>query len=505
MTNKTVRPKKKGEWEFDFIVIGSGVAGLMSALYACKKGTVLVITKKKIADCNTYYAQGGIAAVTGQGDSFVKHVKDTLEAGHYLNDRKAVEYIVKKGPAAVNRLAKWGVKFDVDKKGEFDLKLEGGHSANRILHYKDQIGVSIEKALIKQIRKNKKITVWENSFAKDLIITEENGKTRRNKEIKKCIGIEVIRKNKLINVFGKRTVLAAGGVGQVYLKTTNPQIATGDAIAMAHRAGGLITNMQYIQFHPTALDLNTNPLFLLSETLRGEGAKLINEKGVRFMQNAHPLAELAPRDIVTQEMIKHKKTYLDLRGISPKTLKTKYPTILAKIRDSGKNPKKEPIPVSPVAHYLCGGIKTDLKGRTNIKELYAIGECADTGLHGANRLASNSLLEATVMSSRITTPPLPTSTPKIPYTKPTPPIKSPSLPTLKKYRLQIQTAMWNGAGITRTAKSLQKAKKELQNIQTKLNPKANTPENLEIINMLTTGLLIITDAEGHHPKKQTTL
>jgi len=409
--------------QYDYIVIGSGIAGLLSALHASKKGTVLVVTKKKLAEGSTTYAQGGVAAAVGPKDSFKKHIEDTLEAGHFLNDRKAVEFIVRRGPAAVLELESFGVRFHYGADGRPDLKLEGGHSANRIVYFKDEIGREIENALIKKIKKTKNIKVMENTMAKDLIIGSDK---------KTCLGVEILQKDRLIRIYGRRTVLATGGAGQVYLKTTNPEVSTGDGIAMAHRAGGLITNMQYVQFHPTALDSNANPLFLLSETLRGEGAKLINEKGDRFMQNAHPLAELAPRDIVTQEMIKHKKTYLDLRGVSPKTLKTKYPSILAKILASGKNPQKDTIPVSPVAHYLCGGIKTDLRGRTNIKELYAIGECADTGLHGANRLASNSLLEAAVMSAQIITPPLPPTTQIIPHNKPPPPKQPPPPPPPQK-------------------------------------------------------------------------
>lgn len=495
--------------QYDFIVIGSGIAGLLSAIHASKKGSVMVVTKKKLAEGSTPYAQGGIAVAVGPKDSFKKHIADTLETGHFLNDRKAVEFIVKRGPAAVLELESFGVRFNCMADGRPDLKLEGGHSENRIVYFKDEIGREIENALIKRLKQIKNITIFENTFVKDLILKETSLENTSPKKQQTCIGVEIIKKNKVSHIFGRRTILATGGAGQVFLKTTNPEVSTGDGIAMANRAGCRISGMEFFQFHPTALDSNTNPLFLLSETLRGEGARLLNEKGVRFMAKVHPLAELAPRDIISRTMVKQHRCYLDLRGITPKTLKAKYPNILAKIKASGKNPEKDPIPVSPVAHYLCGGIRTDLKGRTGVKNLYAAGECANTGLHGSNRLASNSLLEAAVMAKQVTLDPLPRIKTGLAGTseaaKKTAPPPTNNFPrkipakTLHLFRKEIQTFMWQNAGIIRSEKSLKKALSKLESIEKNLaafsNPAIRRPlptnQILELHNLLETALLIV--------------
>lgn len=475
---------------YDFIVIGTGIAGLMCAIYASKKWSVLIITKKNLKDCNTWYAQGGIAAVLSKKDSYSKHIKDTLRAGHYHNNRKAVEFIIKNAPKAIKELERLGVKFS-KKDGKLDLKLEGGHSEKRIAYYKDEIGKSVEKALVNCVRKNGNITVLENAFAADLLV--DTGR-------KTCYGVRIIKGGQTKNYFGRRTVLATGGAGQVYKKTTNPKIAMGDGIAMAHRAGCKITDMEFIQFHPTALDRGRAPQFLLSETLRGDGALIINKKNERFMVKAHPMAELAPRDVLSRVILIQKNAFLDLKGISLKTLKAKYPNILAKLKELKINPKTRLIPITPVAHYVCGGIKIDLKGGTGIRGLYAAGECARTGLHGANRLASNSLLEAAVLSSQITKDPLPEKIESgIPIlffygTGKVARLNLEQKIALRKMQKQIQTIMWEKVGIIRTRKGLHEAMNHLKKTEAKFKKISKVSKNnrqvIRTLNLLTTAKLI---------------
>jgi len=359
-----------------FIVVGSGLAGLTSALTLAKYGQVLLISKASLKDCATNLAQGGIAAVTTDEDSFSSHIKDTLKAGAFHNQKKTVEILVKEGPKAIKWLQQQGVVFDKNP------GLEAAHSYRRVMRISDFSGREIEKALLKKIKQNKNIKVLENCFVVDLIV--------KNKE---CVGVKTKE-----NIYGGKIILATGGVGQIFAYTTNPKVATGDGLAMAYRAGCKIKDLEFIQFHPTALKDNSSPLFLLSESLRGEGAYLVNEKGERF------ISELAPRDVIARAIVKEQEkgqVYLDIRHKKGKFIKKRFPNIYQELKKRGFDLTKEQIPITPAAHYSCGGIKVDEYGRTNIKNLFAFGEVAYTGAHGANRLASNSLLEAVVFPRRL--------------------------------------------------------------------------------------------------------
>jgi L-aspartate oxidase len=463
---------------YDAIVIGSGLAGLNAALGLSKRGKVLLITKEKLKDSNTWYAQGGIAAAIGPSDSVQKHIDDTLIAGHYKNDLKAVEFIIKRAPEAIKQLQKLGIKFTTISEQKISLHREGGHREARIIHHKDQTGKAIEEGLIKKIKNLKNLTILEHAFAKDLIIENDQ-----------CVGISVIQKNRTKNWFGKITILAAGGFGQLYKKTTNPINATGDGIAMAARAKVKLKDLHYVQFHPTALDIDKSPLPLLTEALRGAGAYMVNSRGERFMLKKHKLAELAPRDIVSSIIVneqKKGKVYLDLRHIKKAELKKSFPAIYKIITENGFKPDQELIPITPAAHYACGGISTNLKGETSIKRLYACGEVAYTGLHGANRLASNSLLEALIMSNQVIKAPFKELSNKNFDEQKSMNKKS----ILQKSDDQIITTlkniMWEHAGISQTKKGLQTGLKKIQSLQKNYKAKNLIPEN-----MLQTGALVI--------------
>lgn len=463
---------------YDAIVIGSGLAGLNAALGLSKRGKVLLVTKEKLKDSNTWYAQGGIAAAIGPSDSVQKHIDDTLIAGHYKNELKAVEFIIKRAPEAIKQLQKLGIKFTTISEKKISLHREGGHQEARIIHHKDQTGKAIEEGLIKKIKNLKNLTILEHAFAKDLIIENDQ-----------CVGISVIQKNRTKNWFGKITILAAGGFGQLYQKTTNPINATGDGIAMAARAKVKLKDLHYVQFHPTALDIDKSPLPLLTEALRGAGAYMVNSKGERFMLKKHKLAELAPRDIVSSIIVneqKKGKVYLDLRHIKKVELKKSFPAIYKIITENGFKPDQELIPITPAAHYACGGVSTNLKAETSIKRLYACGEVAYTGLHGANRLASNSLLEALIMSNQVIKAPLKDlSLKKFGEQKS---VNKKSI--LEKSDDQIiktlKNIMWEHAGISQSKKGLQTGLKKIQTLQKNYKAKNLIPEN-----MLQTGALVI--------------
>ncbi len=394
--------------KFDYLVIGSGIAGLFFALKASKHGSVAIVTKNTIDASNTKYAQGGIASVTYPPDNFEKHIKDTLIAGDGICDLKAVEEVVKNAPARIKELIELGTNFDKKKDGSFDLAREGGHSEHRILHYKDITGFEVERALIKQVKNNPNITIFENHFAVDLLTQHHLGYiVTRHSTDTECYGAYVldIEKGSIFTFLSKITIVATGGIGNIYSVTTNPPIATGDGIAMAYRAKAIIENMEFIQFHPTALyEPDSRPSFLITEALRGFGAILKTIDGKEFMHKYDKRGSLAPRDIVARAIDNEMKVrgedhvLLDTTHLDKKGLLEHFPNIYEKCLSIGIDITKEPIPVVPAAHYLCGGIKTDLNAKTNIKRLYAAGECAYTGLHGANRLASNSLIEALVFS-----------------------------------------------------------------------------------------------------------
>jgi len=393
--------------EFDFLVIGSGIAGMSFALKVAHKGKVALICKTELEEANTFYAQGGIASVTNRlVDNFDKHIEDTMIAGDWISDRAAVEKVVREAPGQIDELIKWGVAFDKNEKGEFDLHKEGGHSEFRILHHQDNTGAEIQDSLIQAIKKHPNIEVFNRHFAVEIITQHHMGiiVTRHTPGIK-CYGAYVLNEDtgEVDTFLSKVTLMATGGVGAVYRNTTNPLVATGDGIAMVYRAKGLVKDMEFIQFHPTALyHPGDRPCFLITEAMRGYGAVLRNMGGEEFMQKYDPRLSLAPRDIVARAIDNEMKlrgddhVYLDVTHKDPAETKKHFPNIYEKCLSLGIDITKDYIPVAPAAHYLCGGIKVDLNGESSINRLYAVGECSCTGLHGGNRLASNSLIEAVV-------------------------------------------------------------------------------------------------------------
>ncbi len=398
----------------DFLVIGSGIAGLTYALKTAKHHPdkkILVITKTQADETNTKYAQGGIAGVMDESkDSYDKHREDTEIAGDGLCNKHIVEIVVKEGPERIKEIIEYGAEFDKDEKGEYSLGREGGHSEYRILHHKDVTGKEMERALLHEVGQTKNITLINHCFVIDIITQHHLGflVTKSTPDIT-CYGVYVLNlnTNQIEKILSKITLLATGGNGQAYRTTTNPRIATGDGIAMVYRAKGRIENMEFIQFHPTALyEPGESPSFLITEAVRGDGGILRNKNGEAFMEKYDERKDLAPRDIVARAIDNEMKkagtehVYLDCRHISKESFIHHFPNIYEKCLSIGIDVTKHMIPVSPAAHYSCGGIKTDEWGRTSIKNLYACGECASTGLHGANRLASNSLLEAMVFGHR---------------------------------------------------------------------------------------------------------
>ncbi len=399
----------------DFLVIGSGIAGLTYAIKvaeACPDKKITIITKAQQDETNTKYAQGGIAGVTDfTTDSFDKHIQDTLISGDGLGNPEIIEIVVKEGVQRINELIEWGTHFDKDPDGDFKLGKEGGHSENRILHHKDVTGKETERALIAKSKKLPNIEIISHCFVLDIITQHHLGYlvTKSTPDIE-CYGVYALNlsNNKIEKILAKVTLMATGGNGQVYRTTTNPAIATGDGVAMFYRAKGRIEDMEFIQFHPTALYENSvkGQSFLITEAVRGDGGILRNESGEAFMERYDERKDLAPRDIVARAIDNEMKingtefVYLDCRHMNQEKFKEHFPNIYDKCISIGIDVAKDMIPVSPAAHYSCGGIKTDAHARTSIKNLYAAGECASTGLHGANRLASNSLLEAMVFAHR---------------------------------------------------------------------------------------------------------
>ena len=396
--------------KFDFLVIGSGVAGMSYALQVAEsgKGKVALVCKSNIEEANTSKAQGGIASVTNlKVDNFEKHIHDTMVAGDYISDPAAVEQVVKNAPAGIQRLVQWGVKFDKTADGEFDLHREGGHSEFRILHHADDTGFEIQRGLIEAVRRHPNITLLEHHFAVEIITQHHLGieVTRRTPDIE-CYGAYVLDPDtgRINTLLSKVTVLATGGVGAVYSTTTNPNIATGDGIAMAYRAKATVADMEFVQFHPTALynPKEAHPAFLITEAMRGYGGILRLPSGAEFMHKYDHRLSLAPRDIVARAIDKEMKIHgidhvcLDVTHKDPEETRKHFPNIYAKCLSMGIDITRQYIPVVPCAHYMCGGIKVDLNAQSSIHRLYAIGECSCTGLHGGNRLASNSLSEAVV-------------------------------------------------------------------------------------------------------------
>ncbi|MCP3965251.1 MAG: L-aspartate oxidase [Lentisphaerae bacterium] len=509
--------------EFDHIVVGSGLAGLSTALHLAESGgSVAIITKRIIDECNTKYAQGGIACVMDvKKDSFEDHVKDTLNAGAGMCKEDIVRKIVEAGPEVIQELIDKGAHFttrgelgDSKHKDEYDLGREGGHTKRRVLHSGDITGEEVERILVESCCTNDKIKIFENHIAIDLIVTHRIGWSGTNR----CLGIYALDyENNIVKTFrGATTTLATGGIGKVYLYTSNPDIACGGGVAMAYRAGAKIANMEFIQFHPTILYHPSLRSFLISEAVRGEGAilKRRNENGnlVEFMHKYHPMQSLAPRDVVARAIDNEMKrsgeecVYLDITHHSEETLRKRFPNIFEKCLEIGVNMSKDPIPVVPAAHYSCGGIKTGVDGETDIPGLYAVGEAASTGLHGANRLASNSLLEALVIAKLSSKH-----------------IKE-NIAELKKYQApgnvpvwtcgnatdsdelvviahnwdEIRHFMWDYVGIFRTNKRLERAKARIKLIRKEIEKYywdfLITPDLIELRNIASTAEIIIDSA-----------
>ncbi len=394
----------------DFLVIGSGAAGLTFALKTAAHGHVTIVTKGRIDECNTNYAQGGICSVTYAPDTFEKHIEDTMVCGAGKCDREAVETVVRRAPELIGDLVTWGTHFDKLPDGRYELNREGGHSESRILHHEDLTGAEMERALVASVRNHPDITVLENHFAIDLLTQHHLGEfvTRHTRGLA-CFGAYVldIATNEIVTMLAKFTVVATGGCGNIYSTTSNPVVATGDGIAMCHRAKAITENMEFIQFHPTTLyNPGEKPNFLITEAMRGFGAILRLPDGREFMDKYHPMKSLAPRDIVARaiyrEMTKSgtEFVYLDVTHKDPDAVRSHFPNIYEKCMSLGIDITRDMIPVTPAAHYCCGGVKVDLDGQTSVRRLYALGETSCTGLHGANRLASNSLIEAVVYADQ---------------------------------------------------------------------------------------------------------
>ena len=397
-------------YKYDFLVIGAGVAGMSYALKVAEagKGRVCMICKTTLDEANTSFAQGGVASVTNMKvDTFDKHIADTIIAGDYISDQKAVEQVVRKAPEQIQELVKWGVNFDKKDDGSFDLHREGGHSEFRILHHADDTGAEIQRGLMEAVRNDPNIDIKENHFAVEIITQHHLGVrvTRRSPNIQ-CYGAYVLnpKTQKVDTYLSKITVMCTGGCGAVYLTTSNPVIATGDGIAMVYRAKGTVADMEFVQFHPTVLHnpKETHPAYLITEAMRGYGGILKLPNGEEFMQKYDERLSLAPRDIVARAIDKEMKIHgldhvcLDVTHKDPEETRHHFPNIYQKCLSIGIDITTDYIPVRPAAHYMCGGIKVDLNGQSSIERLYALGECSCTGLHGGNRLASNSLIEAVV-------------------------------------------------------------------------------------------------------------
>ncbi len=499
----------------DYFVVGSGMAGLMSALHLSAYGHVVVATKGKLADCNTNFAQGGICCVMDPEDSFDRHARDTMVAGAWLGKSDVVHEICEHAPEGIRDLIDCGVKFAKKKDGSWDLTREGGHSARRIFHAGDITGGKCEAEMIRTVRRHPEIEIHEETIVIDLIMTKRLGLKGENR----CVGAYVLSKatGEIYAVRSPNTILATGGCGKVYLYTCNPDTATGDGIALAWRAGAKIENMEFIQFHPTCLYHPQAKRFLISEAVRGEGAVLVDRRGREFMKKYDPRGSLAPRDIVARSIDSEMKRtgdecmFLDIRHKGRKYLQTRFPNIYMKCMEFGIDMAKDLIPIVPAAHYTCGGIQATTDGRTSIVGLSAVGECASTGLHGANRLASNSLMEALVCA-RLTAARLGPHPEKFPR-------KPPMIPAWKIGNAvppdeavlvahmwdEIRRLMWDYVGIVRTNKRLARAAHRIRMIRREIHDYyfryLVTPDTLELRNLAVCAELIIKSAQLRHESR----
>ncbi len=504
----------------DFLVIGSGIAGLTYALkvaHDCPDKKVTIFTKTQSDETNTKYAQGGIAGVMDfNNDSFEKHIEDTLIAGDGLCNRHVVEIVVKEGVERIHEIIEWGAMFDKEPDGDFKLGKEGGHSQFRILHHKDVTGKEMERALLEAIKKAKNIELISHCFVLDIITQHHLGYlvTKSTPDIE-CYGVYVLnlQTNKIETVTAAVTLLATGGNGQVYRTTTNPAIATGDGVAMVYRAKGRIENMEFIQFHPTALYEAgvRGQSFLITEAVRGDGGILRNHKGEAFMERYDERKDLAPRDIVARAIDNEMKingtehVYLDCRHFTKESFTEHFPNIYAKCLSIGIDITKDMIPVAPAAHYSCGGIKTDEWGRTSIKNLYAAGECASTGLHGANRLASNSLLEAMVFAHRAYKDAVAnfslhtTSAQHIPDWKTAGTSSPKEMILITQSVKELKLLMSDYVGIVRNNERLRRAMKRLdllfEETEELYKKTIVSPQLCELRNMITTAYVIVKSAQ----------
>jgi len=496
--------------EFDYVVIGSGIAGLTFALRAAERGSVAIFTKGAGGESNTAWAQGGVACVTSEEDSVDLHVRDTLEAGAGLCNESVVRTVVTEGPGCIERLVDSGMNFDTREDGsggtELDLGREGGHSKRRILHFQDATGRRIEDLLLEQAKANRNITLFENYMAVDFLTTGKLGYAMQDS----CVGVYVLNEETgaVETIRSDINVLATGGCGKVYLYSTNPDVATGDGVAMAWRAGATIANMEFVQFHPTCLFHSTVKSFLISEAVRGEGGILVDRKGQAFMEKYHPRRELAPRDIVARAIDSEMKrsgakcVYLDISHKPTEFIKDRFPTIYETCHRLGIDMVSQPIPVVPAAHYQCGGVRTDLDGETSLRGLYAVGEVACTGLHGANRLASNSLLEGLVMAHRCAALTANKVRPlrqyQLPEWRPGQAIDVDEKVVIYHNWDEIRRLMWDYVGIVRTDKRLKRAATRLRILQTEIQEFywnfLLTTEILELRNLATVAALIVDSA-----------
>jgi L-aspartate oxidase len=504
----------------DFLVIGSGIAGLTFAIKVAKHGKVCIVTKSKMDDTATSWAQGGIAAVMYTPDSFEKHISDTINAGDGLCNEEVVRFTISESTERIRELIKWGTKFDKTNTGRYDLAKEGGHSEYRVLHHKDSTGREIENKLLEQVKKHPNIEVLEDHFTIDIITQHHLGieVNSRTRDIT-CYGAFVLNpRTRLVDtVLSKITLIATGGAGNVYNNTTNPLISTGDGIAMVYRAKGIVENMEFIQFHPTALyHPDEKPAFLITEAMRGFGGVLKTRDGREFMHKYDARLSLAPRDIVARAIDNELKLsgedylYLDCRHLNKNELINHFPTIYAKCLSVGIDISKDMIPVVPAAHYTCGGIKVDEFGRSNILNLYASGECSSTGLHGANRLASNSLLESLVFSHRASENAISrfrdiSHCHDVPDWNAEGMVLNEEMVLITQSLKELQAIMSSYVGIVRSNLRLQRAFDRLELLYRETEDLYNksilTPKLCELRNLINIGYLIIKAARRRHESR----